>query len=61
MKEEYTINGYWFLKTGRKSNLGSEYEIRKDMGDYWHQYHNLYFATQSQIFEYAWNQDDEEA
>ena len=49
MKSQYKVENYWFTATGRESNWGFEYEVRRDMGDAWYQSSNTYFRDESEM------------
>jgi len=52
LKDAMKFKDYIFISTGRESNLGFEYEIRKDLGDSWLKLHNRYFNTIEEVEDY---------
>ena len=52
MKSQYKVENYWFTATGRESNLGFEYEVRRDIGDAWYQSSNTYFRNESEMLNF---------
>jgi len=54
LKDSFEIDGVLFQATGQESNLGFEYEIKKDLGDSWLKLHNRYFKTFEEVEDYLY-------
>jgi len=56
LTDRFEIGQYIFIWTGAESNLGREYQIKKDIGQAYHQMHNRYFKTIEQVYDYLYEE-----